>query len=93
MCDILAVLIIKDIKESGYDPGINLITAMILSDKTHDIDLIPLETKRALDDVLILERATANEELPAIGIHRGEQFLRIWAKSDHNLNVGDTIRF
>lgn len=89
----MTAMIITDIKESGYDHRINLITATVLSDRLIDIDRIPLVAKRVLDGLLILERATAEEELPAIGVHRGEQFLRIWVKSDHGLNVGDRIRF
>lgn len=89
----MTVLIIRDIKESDYSHRTDLITAIILSDKIHNIDRVPLVAKRVFDDLLVLESATATEELPAIAVHRGEQFLRIWAKSNHGFNVGDKIRF
>ncbi|NPV61031.1 MAG: hypothetical protein HPY61_00080 [Methanotrichaceae archaeon] len=43
--------------------------------------------------VLILESSTAERDLPEIGVKRGDQFLRIWAKPDHGLAVGGELRF
>jgi hypothetical protein len=56
-----------------------LITAIILSDRILDSDFIPPMAGGNFEELLILERATAKEELPEIGVHSGEQFLRIWA--------------
>jgi hypothetical protein len=41
----------------------------------------------------VLESATAKEELPSIGVHRGDQFIRMRARPDHGLTVGEEIQF
>ena len=42
--------------------------------------------------LLVLESATAEEEIPAIGVCCGDQYIRIRAKPDHGLMVGEKIR-
>ena len=50
---------------------------------------------RSLDEksLLVLESATAEEEIPAIGVRCGDQYIRIRAKPDHGLMVGEEIQF
>jgi|WetSurMetagenome_2_1015567.scaffolds.fasta_scaffold02236_1 hypothetical protein len=83
-------LMITDIRKSCCDRGFDLVTAIILS-KDAQNSRVPL----LLDEksILVLESATAQEEIPAIGVHSGDQYIRIRAKPDHMLSVGDEIQF
>jgi hypothetical protein len=80
-------LLITDIRKSCCDRGFDLVTAIFLSRVGYDL--------RSLDEksLLVLESATAEEEIPAIGVRRGDQYLRIRAEPDHGLMVGEEIQF
>lgn len=83
-------LIITDIRKSSCDTRFDLITAIFLSR-----DGSETRRQRYLDErsVLVLESATAQEEIPAIGVRSGDQYIRLRAKPDHALMVGDEIQF
>lgn len=82
-------LMITDIRKSCCDRGFDLVTAVFLDKDPHD-SRVPL----LLDEknILVLESATAQEEIPAIGVHSGDQYIRIRAKPDHGLTVGDQVQ-
>jgi hypothetical protein len=81
-------LIITDIRKSSCDTRFDLITAIFLSRDGHEA-----RGRRYLDErsVLVLESATAQEETPAIGVHSGDQYIRLRAKPGHGLMVGEKI--
>jgi len=83
-------LLITDIRKSCCDRGFDLVTAIFLSRVGYDAGKL-----RSLDEksLLVLESATAEEEIPAIGVRRGDQYLRIRAEPDHGLMVGEEIQF
>ncbi|MDD2755650.1 MAG: hypothetical protein PHS80_09000 [Methanothrix sp.] len=83
-------LMITDIRKSSCDTRFDLITAIFLSLDGHET-----RGRRYLDErsVLVLESATAQEEIPAIGVRTGDQYIRLRAKPDHGLMVGDEIQF
>ena len=82
-------LMITDIRKSCCDTGFDLVTAIFFSRDSDDT--IGL---RSLDEssLLVLESATAQEEIPAIGVRCGDQYIRLRAKPDHGLMVGEEIR-
>lgn len=82
-------LMITDIRKSCCDRGFDLVTAVFLGKDPHD-SRVPL----LLDEksILVLESATAQEEIPAIGVHSGDQYIRIRTKQDHMLTVGDQVQ-
>ena len=82
-------LMITDIRKSCCDRGFDLVTAIFFSRDSDDT--IGL---RSLDEIslLVLESATAQEEIPAIGVRCGDQYIRLRAKPDHGLMVGEEIR-
>lgn len=81
---------ITDIRKSCCDRGFDLVTAVFLGE-----DLKETRVPLLLDEksILVLESATAQEETPAIGVHSGDQYIRIRAKPDHGLTIGDQIQF
>lgn len=83
-------LMITDIRKSCCDKGFDLVTAIFLSSAGYDaIGLKYLDEK----SLLVLESATAQKEIPAIGVRSGDQYIRIRAKPDHGLMVGEEIQF
>lgn len=83
-------LIITDVRKSCCDRGFDLITAIFLNRDGHEArGRMSLDEKR----VLVLESATAQEEIPAIGVRSGDQYIRLRARPDHGLTVGDEIQF
>jgi len=80
-------LMITDIRKSCCDKGFDLVTAIFLSRVGYDL--------RSLDEksLLVLESATAEEAIPAIGVRCGDQYIRIRARPDHGLIVGEEIQF
>jgi len=68
---------------------IDLVTAVFLSREDYDASGL-----RSLDErsLLVLESATAEEEIPTIGVRRGDQYIRMRAKPDHGLIVGEEIQ-
>ena len=83
-------LMITDIRKSCCDRGFDLVTAIFLSRVGYDARGL-----RSLDEnsFLILESATAEVEIPGIGVRRGDLYLRIRAEPDHGLMVGEEIQF
>ena len=85
-------LIITDIRKSGFNNDFDLVTAIILG-KENCSDHQPFSiSKRSHDGLLVLESATADKELPTIGVRKGDQFIHMWAKHGHGLEVGKEIR-
>jgi hypothetical protein len=82
-------LMITDIRKSCCDRGFDLVTAVFLSEDPKE-PRVPL----LLDEksILVLESATAPEEIAAIGVHSGDQYIRIRTKPDHGLTVGDQVQ-
>jgi hypothetical protein len=89
----VTALIITDVRESGCNSDMDLITCVILSAENCDAHHISSTAKKNCKNLLVLESATANVELPAIGVHKGDQFIRMWANPDHGLKVGEEIQF
>ena len=82
---------ITDIRKSRCDSGFDLITAIVLSRNGNDAYGVMPSVQRGQNGLLVLESATAEEEIPSIGVHNGDQFIRMRAKPDHGLNIGDEI--
>ncbi len=83
-------LMITDIRKSGCDGVFDLITAIFLSSDGHDVNALRTFDERIL---LALESSIAQEEMPAIGVRCGDQYIRLRAKPDHGLNIGEKLRF
>lgn len=83
-------LMITDIRKSCCDRGFDLVTAIFLREDPQDLRVPMILDEKS---ILVLESATAQEEIPAIGVHYGDQYIRIRAKPDHGLTVGDEIQF
>jgi hypothetical protein len=81
---------ITDIRKSCCDRRSDLVTAIFLSKEGYYANGI-----KSLDDksLLVLESATAEQDNPEIGVHCGDHFIRILARPDHGLMVGDEIQF
>lgn len=84
---------ITDISKSCCNSGFDLITAIFLSKDGYDAIRMTSFFERSGFSLLFLESATAEEELPAIGVQRGDHFLRMRANPDHGLKVGEEIQF
>ena len=84
----MSSLKITDIRKSGCDRVFDVITAIFIGEDDHDCS-----KQRSLDGrcLLVLESATAQEEIPRTGVHSGDQYIRMRAKSDHGLSVGEEI--
>jgi len=84
----MTLLMITDIRKSSYDSGSEILTAVFLDGGVYDGGRIKSLDEKA---ILALESATANEDLPAIGVHRGDQYIRLRANPGHGLMVGEWI--
>ena len=85
-------LIITDIRRSGFNNDFDLITAIILGEENYG-DHRPFSlSKKSRDGLLVLESATADKELPTIGVRKGDQFIHMWAKLGRGLKVWEGIR-
>lgn len=84
----MSSLMVTDIRKSGCDRVFDVITAIYLNRDDHDCGV-----QRSLDGsgLLVLESSTAQEEIPRIGVHSGDQYIRMRAKSEHGLSVGEEI--
>ncbi len=80
---------ITDIRKSCCDIGFDLVTAILLSRDGYDASRLKSMDEKSL---LVMESATAVEEIPAIGVGCGDQYIRLRAKPDHGLKVGEEIR-
>jgi hypothetical protein len=90
MCPVTA-LIITDIKKSSCDDRFDLITAVVSNFESFRECSLLDETKKRFSDMLVLESATATEEISSINVHKGDLFMRLWARSNHGLTVGEEI--
>jgi hypothetical protein len=88
----MVCLIITDIRKSGYDCRLCLITAIFQNTKCHDYADPQSVTKNNCNSLLALESATAEEANPSIGVRKGDHFLRIWSNSVCMFKVGDEIQ-
>ena len=82
-------LMITDIRKSYCDRGFDLVTAIFLSRDGYDASRLKSLDEKSL---LVLESATAEVEIPAIGVRCGDQYIRMRAKPDHGLIVGEEIQ-
>jgi hypothetical protein len=86
-------LVITDIRKSCCNSGFDLITAIFLSGDGNDASRMTSCAGKSGFILLVLESATDKEELPAIGVRRDDQFIRMQANPNHGLMVGEEIRF
>ena len=86
-------LIITAIRKSGFNNDFDLVTAIILGKENIRDDQPDSMSKKSREGLLVLESATADKELPSIGVRKGDQFIHMWAKPGHRLEVGKEIRF
>ncbi len=79
---------ITDIRKSCCDRGFDLVTAVLLNGIAPDAAAV-----RRVDEMrmLVMESATAQKEIPAIGICCGDQYIRWRARLDHGLTVGEVV--
>jgi len=85
----MTALLITDIRKS-CDREFDLITAILLNGTAYHARGSRLMPER---DLLILESATAQEEMADIGVRCRDQYLRLKVKKEHGLAVGDAITF
>ncbi len=81
-------LVITDIRKSCCDRGFDLVTAVFIRRKCDCADRLKSVDRRG---ILVLESATARQDYPDIGVHRGDQYMRLRAKSDLGLKRGEAI--
>lgn len=86
-------LMITDIRKSSCDSNFDLVTAIFLSTNGYDASKLVSFAKKSCKGLLVLESAIAEEEVPSIGVRRGDQFIRMRARPDHGLKVGEKIQF
>ena len=84
----MTLLMITDIRKSSYDSGSDIVTAVFLNGGVHDRGRIRFLDKRIL---LALESATAPKDIPAIGVHCKDQYIRLRANPGHGLKVEEWI--
>lgn len=87
----MTLLVITDIRKSTSEKDFDVITAKLLSAEVYDAVVLASMAKKSCNGLLILESSTAEDDLPSIGVHKGDQFLRIWAPSGHGLCAGEEI--
>ena len=85
-------LIITDIRRSAYNGDFDLITAMFLSTEDPASSRLLSMAKESCNRILVLESATAERDFPPLGLRKGDQFVRLWARSGHGLKVGEEMR-
>jgi hypothetical protein len=82
-------LMITDIRKSSCYKGFDLVTGIFLNSAGYDASGLRYLDEKSL---LVLECASAEEEIPVIGVRGGDQNIRIRAKPDHGLMVREDIR-
>jgi len=82
-------LMITDIRKSRCDQDFDLITGVITSNNGSNAERSLAMGNRSL---LVLESATANRDLPSIGVACGDQYIRMRANPGHGLSVGKEIK-
>jgi hypothetical protein len=86
-------LVITDIRKRSCNSGFDLITAIFLNGDGYDASRMTSFAERSGFSLLVLESAIGKEELPAIGVRRDDQFIRMRANPNHGFKVGEEIRF
>ena len=81
-------LMITDIRKSCLDQDFDLITGVLTSNNGNGPGRAHAVEKRSL---LVLESATADRDIPSMGIACGEQYIRMRAEPEHGLSVGEEI--
>jgi hypothetical protein len=89
----ITALIITEIRKSKSLSDFDLLTAVFLNSEGCDDSCIQSSFKKSCNGLVILESATAEQDLPDIGVKCGDRFLRMWAKPYHGLMVGDEMWF
>ena len=84
----MTLLMITDIRKSIYDSGSDIVTAVFMNGEVRSGDKIRFPDENIL---LALESATAQKNIPAIGVHCGDQYIRLRANPGHCLAVGERI--
>ena len=84
----MTLLMITDIRKSIYDSGSDIVTAVFMNGEDRGGDKIRSPNENTL---LALESATAQKDIPAIGVHCGDQYIRLRANPGHGLAVGERI--
>lgn len=87
----MATLIITDIKCSKWDTNQDIITAVIANAESDDFSCLLIQIKKLLHGRTILESATAVEDLPEIGVKKGDFYIRMQSSFDHGLKAGDKL--
>ena len=87
----MTALIITDIKCSKWDVGQDIITAVVVNAESEDLSHLLTEAKELCRARIILESATVAEDLPQLGVKRGDLYLRMQSSFDHGLRVGDEL--
>jgi Ni,Fe-hydrogenase III large subunit len=87
----MTALIITDIKCSKWDIGQDIITAVIVNAECEDFSRLLIQAKEICQSQMILESATALEDLPEIDVKKGDLFIRMQASFGHDLKVGDEL--
>ena len=85
----MTLLMITDIRKSINDCGSDIVTAVFMNGEVRGGDKIRFPDENIL---LALESATAQKDIPAIGVHCGDQYIRMRANPGHGLAVGERIR-
>ena len=85
----MTLLMITDIRKSIYDSGSDIVTAVFMNGEVRGGDKIRFPDENIL---LALESATAQKDIPAIGVHCDDQYIRMRANPGHGLAVGERIR-
>jgi len=86
---IMAYLIITDIKSSRYYNGQSIITAVIKYEVGEDLSSLLMLAKEFCRGWMILESATASEDIPSIGVQKGDFYFKVRSRSSKGLLVGD----
>ncbi len=84
----MTLLMITDIRKSINDCGSDIVTAVFMNEDVHGGDKIRSQDENAL---LALESATAQKDIPAIGVHCGDQYIRMRANPGHGLAIGERL--
>lgn len=87
----MTALRITDIKCSKWDIGQDIITAVIVNAECEDFSRLLIRAKEICQSRMILESATASEDLPEIGVKKGDLFIMMQSGFDHGLKVGDEL--
>lgn len=86
----MTTLIITDIKGSKWDINQDIITAVIANAESDDFYCLLVQVKNLFQG-RIIESATASEDLPEIGINKGDFYIKMQSSINHGLKAGDKL--